>query len=480
MKKVFYLLVAILAVAACSKEPMNTEVVDENPVAAGKTMTLKATLEETRGEMGSDGKYSWSSGDEIAVEFVDGQNQSTFLKFKTTAGDGVFTHTFTSEEEGLTLGTRAFSPASIKEQAGLGADEFYLGQSYANGLVPLYANVENDELSFKHLFAMMEVTFNNVPSSMSNPDFGVSYNQDWGTFTVGGSSEEPVATVASANSGVISLTGVAVNNGAATIKFPVLPGNNAVQVMIRDANQVNVFSKQASSKAYSRKTLYRMPVLSLGTFIKITNNAYAEMTSVNKHWDTFSEGKVDVIGLGTMATIEQGAYIYQGVQSGSYAITIRSSQNANLSFTRTLQIADAPGTVADYTFTFGEGLKTADEHFFYAVDQDGGMGASIYGWDADKHALYGSFGQEVFPTATTTMWENGRSIRMFDMANLHGYIFLKGKHFVEGVKLTGDVLVNDDDRARGWIAWGFWHNNNQEGCYQRTDWTTYIREDVWK
>ena len=50
MKKVFYLLVAILAVAACSKEPMNTEVVDENPVAAGKTMTLKATLEERLNE----------------------------------------------------------------------------------------------------------------------------------------------------------------------------------------------------------------------------------------------------------------------------------------------------------------------------------------------------------------------------------------------------------------------------------------------
>ena len=163
MKRLFYLLVAILAVAACSKEPVSTETVDDNPVAAGKTMTLKATLEETRGEMGSGGKFSWSNGDEIAVEFVDGQNQSTFLKFTTTAGDGVFTHTFTSDEEGLTLGTRAFYPASIKEEAGLNADQFYLGQSYANGLVPLYADVDKDELSFKHLFAMMEVTFNNVP-----------------------------------------------------------------------------------------------------------------------------------------------------------------------------------------------------------------------------------------------------------------------------------------------------------------------------
>ena len=185
-------------------------------------------------------------------------------------------------------------------------------------------------------------------------------------------------------------------------------------------------------------------------------------------------------GLGTTKTIDKGAHIYQEVQAGSYAITIKSTQNENLSFSRTLQITDAPGTLTEYTFTFGEGLKTADEHFFYAVDQDGGVGASIYGWTSDNTALFGSFGNEMIPTATTMMWANGRSIRMFDMANLYGYIFLKGKHFVEGCKLTGDVLVNDDDRSRGWIVWGFWHNNNKEDCYQRTDWTTYVREDVWK
>lgn len=480
MKKVFYLLAAILTMVACSKEQLTTESVEENPVAAGKTMTLKANLEETRGEMGTDGKFSWSSGDEIAVEFVDNQNQSTFLKFTTTANDGVFSHTFTSDEEGLTLGTRAFYPASIKESSGLTADQFYLDQTSANGLVPLYADVDNEELSFKHLFAMMEVNFSNIPSSISNPKFGVSYSSDWGVFQVGFSADVPVVTAIDNHSDMVFLSGVTVNNGAATIKFPVLPGNTAVQVALQDSENVNVLLKQGSSREYQRKTLYKMPTLTLGTVIKITNNAYAEMTNAGKHWDTFSEGKVNVSGLGATETIDRGAHIYREVQSGSYAIAIKSTQDENMSFTRTLQVMDAPGTVTEYTFTFGEGLKTADEHFFYAVDQDGGQGASIYGWTVENTDLYGAFNNEMIPTATTMMWNNGRSIRMFDMTNLYGYIFLKGYYFVEGCKLTGNEFVNDDDRSRGWIVWGFWHNSGGEGCYQRHDWASYISMDVWK
>lgn len=480
MKRTVIYLMAGLAMAACTKETPETPIIDNAP-ETGRVMTLTATLEDqTKAGVGSDGKFSWSAGDEIAVEFLDEDNNSTFLTFKTENGDGTFTHTMTTQEESLKLGTRAFSPASLKNKSGLDADCIYLGDSYGDGLVPLVAAVSDETLSFKYLFAMMEVTFENIPSSIS-PKFRTYSDANWGEYKIEGSADNPTLTQKNVHTTNIYLTGTMTDNGTMTVRFPVFPGiNNRVQVALCDDSYTTVAFKQASIRQYNRKTLYRMPSIALGSLIKITNNAYTEMQAAEKSWDTFNQGEL---------TIKTKLWNTNGLQSGKWCyvqvneneeITICSNQGNYPRYTRTLSSVSAPGTLTEYSFSFGEGLKKAGEHFFYAVDQDGGEDASIYGWDTNGNALYGSWSNEMIPVATTTMWENGRTIRMFDMTNLHGYIFLKTKYAANGCELTGDVFVNDDDTSRGWIAWGYWHNNGSSGCYQRSDWNTYIKEDVWK
>lgn len=270
MKIAFYLLAAILTLAACSKEQVATEPVEENPVAAGKTMTLKATLEDTRGEISSDGKFSWSNGDQIAVPFRNADNDLVYILF-TSNGSQEFTHVFSEGDNyELEVGRNAYYPFSAVSAT----DQVSLDGS----VIPLVAQVgDNETLAFKHLSAFMDVTFTGLPVAVSQirvtgvhaGPYTVNYNEGNPSLTpVGGTGTDHYSIPVSGE-----------GSYHAAVSFA--PGTyNSLTFSLLTTDGRVVYSK-STSRTLERKNYYRMPSLAYSAPTKF----YVTTSSNSHYWD---------------------------------------------------------------------------------------------------------------------------------------------------------------------------------------------------
>lgn len=185
MKKFILILTgAALLFAGCTKE-VDQEVV---PAEGKRVVTLKATINDTntRINLNSEGKYSWQSGDKIAVMVSNGTTQTCVMS--ETSGSGATADFPVELEEGEELGAYAFYPYADDYLLEGFEPKFYLsdGLDYEEGVpnIPMLGTISQDGVSFSAVCGGLKLTINNVPSNATSLVFFVDDISITGEFSI--------------------------------------------------------------------------------------------------------------------------------------------------------------------------------------------------------------------------------------------------------------------------------------------------------
>ncbi len=153
-----------LALISCSRESRVPDGGDQAAQQSG-TYSFRAVLEApVRTSVDSEGKVSWTAGDEIAVWDEKGARYCNFVSAKD---DGVFCF---QGEPGVSYSfTKAVYPASIAKDAGTISlpDAYSLEEASSGNSCPMLAYPDSQEpgvLRFRHLGAVLRYTVVGVPS----------------------------------------------------------------------------------------------------------------------------------------------------------------------------------------------------------------------------------------------------------------------------------------------------------------------------
>ena len=110
MNRLFFISVAVLSIAACSKEINNTAFEKKTPAPGKYIFTLNAAVDDatTKTSYGSDQYFSWDAHDKISVLFHNGETHKFYtLETESGAAHGVAA-TFSGEiDEGYEIGASA-------------------------------------------------------------------------------------------------------------------------------------------------------------------------------------------------------------------------------------------------------------------------------------------------------------------------------------------------------------------------------------
>ncbi len=152
-----------MAAIACTEKP---EIIQE-PVSDTRTVTLNASLHDTRVAVDGEGKTTWTAGDAIAVWNTEG----TKFQFDIESGAGTETATFKCTTFEGTLGAKAVYPY---EWAGAAAGTVTIPEyiAWVDGYVPAVMASTVSEITagevaplyFHSLMAIMEFTLQDVPA----------------------------------------------------------------------------------------------------------------------------------------------------------------------------------------------------------------------------------------------------------------------------------------------------------------------------
>ncbi|MBQ5985410.1 MAG: hypothetical protein IJL56_10620 [Bacteroidales bacterium] len=171
MKKIFgYIAIAALLVGACSK-PANDLTAEENEIVKMKHVVFGAEIisdDATRATIDDAAKFSWESGDKVAVLATDGQ----FYDF-TVDGTGLSASISGSIPETENVTTIAVYPASCKKNATTITlpSTYSYDDSHKRFFYPMVAEFEEGyegTLRFRHVTAGLEVSFTKIPSVAVN------------------------------------------------------------------------------------------------------------------------------------------------------------------------------------------------------------------------------------------------------------------------------------------------------------------------
>ena len=158
MKK-YFSVIAILALAACTKEFVPDGVDD----ALLRTETLKARIATTKVEINDAGKFSWTAGDEIAIHrsvngyetavlTADGSFKVHLAEGETRDGYAVYPATLVDAAVGLTVNLPA---AYTIPKEGMG--------DYSPLPMVAINNPDSEDLIFHHLGGIIRLSLDSVP-----------------------------------------------------------------------------------------------------------------------------------------------------------------------------------------------------------------------------------------------------------------------------------------------------------------------------
>lgn len=180
-----FLIMAAAAVAACQNK---TAVEEPTSEQGSYVFTIKATSSdiETKTDYDTDGKFSWSSGDQISVLFHNGDENKFFTL--TTTGSGASADFSGTIEEGYVIGASdgtdtdkkiwALFPASDNHVYTAGSNpsfftpaetDFTVSGAHFSANIPMYAlgASENNEFTFANLACTYKFIIKNLDSSVN-------------------------------------------------------------------------------------------------------------------------------------------------------------------------------------------------------------------------------------------------------------------------------------------------------------------------
>ena len=293
MKKLYYVLLAVLSAAACSKETSSTA-----PAAGGRRAVLDVSVETdgTKGYFLDDKSFRWQEGDQVGVYMysttldnvpgsygVEGQYGPWIAPFDLETGAGKASASFMRELDaslGEDYGNVAIYPynegSSYSYAEGGGILTFHLPDYYRNlpdfdrVLMPMAARLDMSEggdksrAEFKHVGGAVKVTFRNVPSGAKYFKLSADKNIS-GDFTVdvAGIGEGAVLTGEGSGKNVeLQLReGKAVES--LDVYFPVPVGTYTFSVGVYGDGIVYLEKSTTKQNSVSRGTILRMPPLTI-------------------------------------------------------------------------------------------------------------------------------------------------------------------------------------------------------------------------
>lgn len=264
MKKLVYIIAAIAAVLACAKESQNpqepqptnndntpAEVVDDPQTVHELFVTLPDDIATRAGISASDGSFSWTKGDKIAVE-DDAGNVYPFEASEVTETPQSFRFTFKGSITGtLTaihypyIDTAPYYDDTMPRN--LDSETAVLASSN----IRLSGTIDGNSATLSHNHAFVRLKFENVPTFATK----IKFYED-----------------ASATPTVVNLTGT----GSVTAYLPVHDGVQTMTVALSDDYDNVILQKShtyTADKAFAKGAIKNMKALTVGHVFTFVNNA---------------------------------------------------------------------------------------------------------------------------------------------------------------------------------------------------------------
>jgi len=291
MKKISVIGAALLALAACSRENVNTE-----PV--GKEITLFASMPDTKAKVDDSGIFTWQEGDRIGV-YVDGS--SSPVPFTLTSGAGESIATFTGTVSGTLAGYAVYPYNSETTLSGTTLSVKLPNTADYNNqkviLTMLAKDVaEGSPITFTHLGGLVKVAYKEVPSNAAmfrfttnKADKSVSGDRITGTATVDVSAAVPVLSAATGSSSenynyTVNIPDANIAKGNMNFYVPLAPGSYPFHVSLRTSSySVLSRTERARTSTYdiAAGELYLLPEITVPgifTFENSTELSYYKLS----------------------------------------------------------------------------------------------------------------------------------------------------------------------------------------------------------
>lgn len=351
MKKyfIFFAVLPVIA-AACSQkdvlpveEPQEQIIQEEEQQPAATVVYIEAKGDDTKAAIsGTDGSFSWSAGDQIAV-YAGGYKLSDGL---ATGGAASATFAFSGDNV-LNEADRAdfavfpaslvFDGTSVRSGSAsnhsASALTVTLPASYNladvqgdNFPVPMIAaNAPNGGLAFKNICALLRVTVNNVPKDTRRIEFDFGGKKVQGEFTLTGVTAGTTAAVTSSTAGsddiITVLTPGFDTFGNLTVSLPVPTGVASSQ----EYTDVVITSYDAATGGHKINAI-TTPVKASGAWVpgrtsarRLTANLPVFSISAEKKV-VFAPGNLQaVLGDAMIGTVNSNGHYFWGAKSWQFA-----------------------------------------------------------------------------------------------------------------------------------------------------------------
>lgn len=337
MKKILYFAVAALAFVACAKEvaPEITpeeKIEDNTPKVKVSIKAVLAQEPETKATIDmSDGSGSWEKDDEIAVFTHKGD---TVILKAETAGASV---TFSGEiDEGDAIDDNAvaYYPASIAIPGADNVNKVNLPNSYGSAAAAakgflLRGVLTGNAVEFKHIGALLKVTINNIPESVTALEFSAASKAITGQLNVVQEGENPFYCAAGAGSSDNRTITIATTSDERTssatvfcIPMPVGTYTNGFSIILKAGSTVAATKTSTNNVTISRAKVAKMkaftPEEASGWFVAGGFNRWSTtataMTAVEGHEGWLVAKNIDVTPVDGQSA---GFKFYNGAWKGS-------------------------------------------------------------------------------------------------------------------------------------------------------------------
>ncbi len=297
MKKIFYLAIAALAFAACARE-LAPEAESNLPKVK---VSIKAILEQedvTKAEINmSNGTASWEAGDQIAVHTKNGKLAT--LEAESAGTSVTFSGTVDAGDD-IEDGAIAYYPASIAIE---GNDaKVNMPASYGSPVLsakgfPLKGVLSEDgAIVFKHIGALLKVTVNNVPASVTSlvltpaGDFSVS-----GQLAVDNTNAAKPKCVLGdiKNSVTVNTSSTDRTTSACVFYIPLPTGTLTGGFAIELKNGTEVVSTKTTNSDF---TIGRAKVIKMKAFTPEGNGSEWYLAGKFNNWSTTANQMTTVVG----------------------------------------------------------------------------------------------------------------------------------------------------------------------------------------
>lgn len=370
MKRIIFLISLSLLAVCCSKEANYNEISDndgqavETPSVGTKTVTFTATVENdpvTEGSVATNGAFTWSNTDEIAVWTSSQKRTATATNISGSSADFTFT---LEESETISSGAIVVYPESLLTAAGtVTFPTTYTADEAAKSNLALAAEVNGSSLSFKYLGAVIEATITDVPSIATAIEV-TSTEVLTGVHTVSFSEGIP-SMATSSTAKTITVTPVA---GPNTIVLPLPTVADGQKISYSVKYSSNVLFTRTATKNVVRSAYFKMKDLTIAPIVYL-KSSMTDWTEENSGAVMSRDGSTYSISLNSIGNQYATVYVKYPALAGVIKMGPSEDQSTTSSqaFVPGNSTAIKMTALGGYYFTFN---PTTSNFTFSKVSDD--------------------------------------------------------------------------------------------------------------